>query len=218
MTPNLRCKTLNLMFNWAVNSMVYYGLSLSTSSMGVDIYIAFFVFAAVEVPAYITCLFLLYTPLGRRFSTSGFELVGGIACFITMFLPLGGLRLAIGMVGKFAISASFALIYVYSAEVFPTPLRSVGVGFCSAAARASSVLCPMVLLLGEYYKNLPYFIFSGSAILAGLLILLLPETQNTTLPETLAEGEAIYGFWSCGKKTKPKDQDNREMHALQEKA
>ncbi|PIK38648.1 putative organic cation transporter protein-like [Apostichopus japonicus] len=51
-TPNLRCKTINLMFNWAVNSTVYYGLSLSTSDLGVDVYLAFFVAAAVELPAY----------------------------------------------------------------------------------------------------------------------------------------------------------------------
>lgn len=66
--------------------MVYYGLSLSTSGMGVDNYIAFFISAAVELPAYLICLGLLYTPLGRRYITSGFELIGGFACFITIFL------------------------------------------------------------------------------------------------------------------------------------
>lgn len=207
------------MFNWGVNSMVYYGLSLSTNDMGVDNYIAFFVSAAVELPAYLACLFLLYTPLGRRFTTSGFEILGGIACFITMFLPYGGLRLAIAMAGKFAISASFALIYVYAAEVFPTPLRSAGIGFCSAAARVAAIICPMILLLGEYYDRLPLFIFSGCSVLAGLLVLLLPETQDTSLPETIEEGEAIYGFWSCGRKQQKENRQNgMDDYDLEEKA
>lgn len=29
------------------------------------------------------------------------------------------------MIGKFGISASFALIYIYSAEILPTPVRLV---------------------------------------------------------------------------------------------
>ncbi|PIK55575.1 putative organic cation transporter protein-like [Apostichopus japonicus] len=74
-TPNLRCKTINLMFNWAVNSTVYYGLSLSTSDLGVDVYLAFFVAAAVELPAYILAGLLLYTRLGRRLSASGLKLL-----------------------------------------------------------------------------------------------------------------------------------------------
>lgn len=34
-------------------------------------------------------------------------------------------RTALAMVGKFGISASFAVIYVYTAEIFPTVLRQV---------------------------------------------------------------------------------------------
>lgn len=207
------------MLNWAVNSLVYYGLSLSTSSMGVDNYIAFFISAAVELPAYLICLGLLYTSLGRRFITSGFELIGGFACFITIFLSPGYAQLMVAMVGKFAISASFALIYIYSAEIFPTPLRSAGVGFGSAAARAAAVVCPLILLLGEHWEELPLIIFSSSAIIAGLLILLLPETQNTTLPETVEEGESIYGYWSCGKDRKKKPMGNGfDAVPLEEKA
>lgn len=70
----------------AVNSTVYYGLSLSTSDLGVDVYLAFFVAAAVELPAYILAGLLLYTRLGRRLSASGFEIIGGVACLITIYL------------------------------------------------------------------------------------------------------------------------------------
>ena len=38
-------------------------------------------------------------------------------------------------------------------------------------------------------RPLPLLIYGGSAVAAGLLTLMLPETLNRKLPETLAEGE-----------------------------
>lgn len=47
------------------------------------------------------------------------------AIFLNAFLVTanGPARVTVAMVGKFAISASFANVYVLTAEIFPTPLR-----------------------------------------------------------------------------------------------
>lgn len=188
-TPNLRIRTINLMYNWFINSLVYYGLSLSTSDLGSNDFIAFFISGAVELPAYLLCIPAIESPLGRKYATSGFELIGGVACLITIFLPLGAWRTAIAMIGKFGISASFALVYIYSAEIFPTPLRSTGVGICSTASRVAGILAPLILLLDEYWEPLPLLIFGSTCIIGGLLLLFLPETRGRRLPETIQEGE-----------------------------
>ncbi|XP_071478126.1 organic cation transporter protein-like [Diadema antillarum] len=187
-TPNLRVRTLNCMFNWFVNTLVYYGLSLSTSDLGVNDYIAFFISGAVEVPAYISSIFAI-DYFGRKWSMFGYMMGGGIACLCTIFTPLGPWRTTVAMIGKFGISASFAIIYVYSAELFPTPVRSVGVGLCSMSARIAGILAPIILLLNETWEPLPVLIFGVASIAAGLLILLLPETLGEKLPETIEEGE-----------------------------
>ncbi|KAJ8026960.1 Solute carrier family 22 member 6-A [Holothuria leucospilota] len=93
------------------------------------------------------------------------------------------------MIGKFGISASFALVYIYAVEVFPTPLRSVGLGMCSTASRIGSISTPLILLLDEIWEPLPLLIFGSSAIIGGLLVLFLPETRGKDLPETIEEGE-----------------------------
>ena len=59
----------------------------------------------------------------------------------------------------------------------------------SMCARISGIIAPFILILGNYWTQLPYFIFGANSILAGLLALLLPETNKTNLPQTLEEGE-----------------------------
>ncbi|XP_072019159.1 organic cation transporter protein-like [Amphiura filiformis] len=187
-TPNLRAKTLNLMWNWCVNSLVYYGLSLSTSNLGGDQYVAFFISGAVEVPAYLYSLIAIEL-FGRKINLAGTMIIGGFACFATIFIPLGVWRTTVAMIGKFCIAASFAITYVFAAELYPTPVRSAGMGISSMSARIGGILAPLILVLGDYWKPLPLIIFGACSISAGLLALILPETKGKALPETLQEGE-----------------------------
>ncbi|XP_038058414.1 organic cation transporter protein-like [Patiria miniata] len=187
-TPNMRKKTLNIFFNWFVNSLVYYGLSLSTSALGVDDYVAAFVSGAVELPGYLSS-WLAIQKFGRRLPLFLYLFVGGVACLITIFIEPGAARATVAMVGKFAISGSFNIIYIYSVELYPTPVRSMGMGMSSMSARLSGVIAPVILILGKYWEPIPLVVFGGCSLLAGFLALLLPETLNHALPETVQEGE-----------------------------
>ena len=51
------------------------------------------------------------------------------------------------MIGKFAITGSFAITYNYTAELFPTVVRSSAVGVGTMGARISGVMTPLVTLL-----------------------------------------------------------------------
>ena len=48
--------------------------------------------------------------------------------------------------GKFGVSAAFALVYLYTAEIFPTMIRATVVGMCSMFARVGGILAPQVAL------------------------------------------------------------------------
>ncbi|XP_077977695.1 organic cation transporter protein-like [Glandiceps talaboti] len=192
-TPNLRIRTLNIFFNWFANCLVYYGLSFNTDNLGENDYINFFISGAVEIPAYISCLiFMKY--FGRRILVCVYMLVGGLGLFATLLVPddesLEWLVVTLAMLGKFCIAASYAIIYVYAAELFPTPVRNVGMGGSSMSARVGGILSPYIMLLSDYvWGPLPYVLFGSLSILAGLLVLFLPETRNKALPETIEEGE-----------------------------
>ncbi|XP_041461643.1 organic cation transporter protein-like [Lytechinus variegatus] len=206
-TPVLRWRTINFIYNWMVNNMVYYGLTYSSGDLGFNVYLNFFLSGAVEIVGFVVAIFAINF-FGRRPSIATFLIIGGSACLISIGLPAGVWNTVVALIGKSAISASYAIVYVYSAECFPTPVRSVGVGTCSMMARVGAIVSPLILILGDYYYPAPLIIFGTTTILAGFLSLLFPETQGKKLPETIEEGE-IFGTKAYDEKI-PTDELARE--------
>ena len=133
--PNLCCKSLNLFFCWFVCSGTYYGLSLSASNLGGNPYINFLIAAAVEIPAYAINLVILNKPkIGRRFALCAPLMIAGVALTITIFVPKNytPLLITLSMIGKLAITSAYGVVYVFSAELFPTVIRNVGMGASSS--------------------------------------------------------------------------------------
>ncbi|XP_078577476.1 organic cation transporter protein-like isoform X2 [Branchiostoma floridae x Branchiostoma japonicum] len=189
-TPNLRKWTVNIFFNWIVNTLVYYGISLNTAALSGNMYLNFAISGFVEIPAYILSIFIL-NRFGRRWPLCLMLLFGGVACIVAFFIPkhLGWMTTTLAMTGKFCITASFAVVYVFSAEIFPTVVRQIGIGMSSMSARVGGVVAPFINLLGVYWTPMPYVIFGGTSVAAGLLALLLPETKGKALPATIEDGE-----------------------------
>ena len=52
--------------------------------------------------------------------------------------------LTMATLGKFGAICAFAIIYVQAVEIFPTVLRSSGIGSSSSMARVGSVLAPVI--------------------------------------------------------------------------
>lgn len=57
------------------------------------------------------------------------------------------------MVAKIAMAGCFAVIYNWSAELFPTVVRTSAVGLCTMAARFGGMLTPQITLLVSKYYN-----------------------------------------------------------------
>eukprot|EP00057_Strongylocentrotus_purpuratus_P011141 XP_011665615.1 PREDICTED: organic cation transporter protein [Strongylocentrotus purpuratus] len=191
----------HLIFNWMVNAMVYHGLSINTSNLGVNDYVAFAVSGAVEIPAFLLAVVAVEIKfIGRKISLSACMLVGGVACLFTTFIPPGAALTSVAMIGKFGISASFTILYLYTAELYPTKIRSVAMGTCSMFARISGIMAPLILTLANIWSPLPLVIYGSVTVIAGLLTLFLPETLGQKLPETIEEGEN-YGMESDEKNT-----------------
>lgn len=185
--------TLIMIISWFVNSHVYYGLSLNVKNLGGNMHFNFVLAGLVEVPSYLLTVLLLNWS-GRRKSLFYFMMGAAGSCWTCMKLQQqenlnAGAQSVAAMFGKFCISASFAVLYVYAAELFPTVIRNVGMGMATVASRIGGILCPFVVLMGEQSRSLPMFIFACMSLVAGLVGLKLPETKGRPMPETMEDLE-----------------------------
>lgn len=195
-TPQMRKRTGLVYFSWLVVAMVYYGLSFNTKNIGADIYVSNFISGFVECVACVVIIPAL-SRFGRVKIYSGTFLAGGLACVLVAVIlwvtakgSMVALVVTLAMIGKFLIAGTFALAYLYTAELFPTPVRNVAVGGASTFARIGSMSAPYIVdILGKVSAGIPAMIFGASSVAAGLAAMALPETLNKKLPENVADVE-----------------------------
>ena len=63
------------------------------------------------------------------------------------------------MVGKLGAAAAFAVIYVFSAELYPTIVRNAGMGASSCCARIGGMVAPYIADLVSILFQ--FFLFSS---------------------------------------------------------
>lgn len=179
-------------FCWLVNTFVYYGLNLKAVNMAGNKYVNFILSNTIEVPGHLMAL-VLANKLGRRWAMCSSMIVAGLSCIVTELVAIqaDGIRLALYLIGKFMISVSFTIVYVFTAELFPTVLRNSLCAICSMIGRFGSIAAPQMPLLATVSPKLPMFLFGGASMLAGVFSLTFPETDNAKLPDTIAEAVNI---------------------------
>uniref|UniRef100_T1JCC2 Major facilitator superfamily (MFS) profile domain-containing protein n=1 Tax=Strigamia maritima TaxID=126957 RepID=T1JCC2_STRMM len=204
-------RILTIYFTFVV-SMVYYGIAINVKNLDVNVYLINFFNGAVEIPAYIFVYFLIMSG-GRRFGYCGTFLAGGFACLLILVVEskvfefllqlrhfclnfkidfhLGvWLVITLSVVDKFCITATFAISYLFTAELFPTSVRNVALTSSSMCGRIGSILAPFIVdLVKSDAFNVPMALFGGLSVAAGILALLLPETNNRNMVENWSKSD-----------------------------
>ncbi|XP_065164782.1 organic cation transporter protein isoform X2 [Atheta coriaria] len=189
------CKTRSLVIRyivifivWGANAFIYYGMSLNATSMGGNKYVNFILVCLIEIPGYLVS-WITILKIGRKYSLIGSLFVCAVLCIATAFVPtnLNWLIILLFLLSKLSITCSFGIIYVYTAELFPTIVRSGGVATASTFARFGAFLAPFIPRLGQLWASLPMILFAVIAFMAGALVFKLPETVKRKLPETLTD-------------------------------
>lgn len=73
------------------------------------------------------------------------------------------------------MSGALCSIYIFAGELFPTEIRSTGIGFGSMVGRLGGFMSPFIIQIQN--KVLVYAIFGVFGVLGGGFLFMLPEVK-----------------------------------------
>merc|ERR1711935_1019239 len=94
-------------------------------------------------------------------------------------------------IGKFAVASCLSILYTYSAELYPTCVRSSAVGACSSRARIGGALSPLIFGLDHEYAWFSNTVFGILSLIAMITPLFLPETLGMPMSQTMREANSF---------------------------
>ncbi|CAL1535017.1 unnamed protein product [Lymnaea stagnalis] len=183
-------------YMWFADSLTYYGLIMTSTSLTDDFYLGFFVNVLVELPAAFSFMVLI-NRIGRKQCIFIFHVIAGFSLMASVILDNASFAeaipgkywiiLAVSLTGKFAISVGFGTLFQYTPELYPTNLRNTGFGISSMVSRVGGMVAPYSRTFGRHVPWGPGAVFTCLCLLVPVLVRLLPETHGHELPQTIAD-------------------------------
>lgn len=171
-------------------SVVYYGLSLNVVNLETNLYMNVVLNSVAEMPAF-TITAVLLDRFGRKPLTVGTMWFSGLFCLIGSLVRNVGVwkvvRMVCGVLGIFGMAGTYNLLFIYTAELFPTVVRNAALGCTTQASQMGAILAPFVVVLGGW---MPFAVFAACGIVGGMFAFYLPETLNKPLYDTFSGLEA----------------------------
>ncbi|XP_054581804.1 solute carrier family 22 member 12 [Eptesicus fuscus] len=187
-TPGLGLRTAVSTLCWFAFGFTFFGLALDLQALDSNVFLLQVLIGVVDMAAKLGTLLLLGW-LGRRPTQAASLVLAGLCILANALVPreMRPLRSALALLGLGWIGVAFTCVSIYTGELFPTVLRMTAVGLGQMSARGGAILGPLVRLLGVYHPSLPLLVYGAVPVLSGLTALLLPETQNLPLPDTIQD-------------------------------
>jgi putative MFS transporter len=125
-------------FTWIPTLLVDRGIDVTTSfTYSLYIYLA-------QIPGYFSAAYL-NEKLDRKF-TIALYLIGSAGAALWMSQANDPIMVTVaGIVLSFFLNGTYAGVYAYTPEVFPTWLRATGVGMSSSFGRIGSITAPIII-------------------------------------------------------------------------
>lgn len=196
-SPKMLAITLTQFVLWFAQCCVYYGLILLAPSLlskkkepGHIDYMSLFIATVSEIPG-IAMAVLLFIFFSRKASLATLLAFSTASVFLLLLYQHVSKRALLAVVtgARLFSSTCFSVIWVYTQELFPTTLRSQGVGSCSSFARVAGIVTPFIATnLFEINPHYPVFIY-GACSAVCLAAVLLSRNPGKGLPDTISEAD-----------------------------
>jgi len=148
--PALRGRTATTALIWIALNVSYYGLFLwlpfviqGEKHFHVDVYLLLTLSALSQFPGYGAAIWLVER-IGRKPTLATFLFLGGVSAYAFSAADTRGVYItALFFVGFFNLGA-WGAVYPYTAELFPTRLRSSAFGLMEGVGKAAAIAGPYI--------------------------------------------------------------------------
>ncbi|XP_071108403.1 organic cation transporter protein-like [Haliotis cracherodii] len=195
----LAINTIAMWFIWLSSSMILLGIYLTSESLAAGRYINFFVIAIIPCPSGVIFYFMV-DRYGRKTTLWALYIIttGGlaVATAVRIFSVSDGNAAIASTIfscfGAMGITEITSTLFFYTPEMFPTTMRSVGLGSSAAIGRVGGIVIPFIILMADDITWAPGVILTAMAVITLVLIQVLPETKGRELPQTLEDLKGWY--------------------------
>ena len=145
-----------------------------------DIYRNTFLMQAGGIPGILLATWLVETFLGRKWTMSISLIISGVAIYMFVLTDNGTQLLVFSVLMSFFSMLAYSAQYTITPELYPTSMRTMGVGACSCLNRSAAILSP--LLSGGLVE------LSDSGLFVHPLYLLLCFGRHLSQAQLVAHG------------------------------
>ncbi|XP_016956025.1 solute carrier family 22 member 3 isoform X2 [Drosophila biarmipes] len=177
-----------LIISWMIVALAYDAHVRVVELFDTNVFITFSLASLVELPAGILPILLL-DRIGRKPIMTAALLFCAASSLSTGLLKSQWDVTTSAIVARFFVGIAYNVEQQWASEVLPTVLRGQGLAVINVLGQVGALLSPVVIYTHHYYRSLPMFIITLLLVIGASVILLLPETKNTTLPQTLEEAD-----------------------------
>ena len=201
--PKMTKISLIIMYIWFVASVLFYGSILSGSKLPMSYKLGNLIMNLLNAAFGPGLAFIgIDLKCSGRKKTVGYATIFACSLWIlqTLLREYGWLTestqntiiLILETIIRIFITVSFASLYTFTGELFPTPIRANAIGIGSLASRIGGMSVPVILQLDIYFSWLPSIVCSFLGLVSGGLALLLPETRGMELLVNFDEAREFY--------------------------
>ncbi|GFT66570.1 carcinine transporter, partial [Nephila pilipes] len=182
-------KSTAIIFIWFTSTTASVGLSLYSFELEGDLYLNFFVSAGAEMAA-AAMVVVAVGWCGRRCSFCLGSALGGALTLSIAFIQAGTTsRLSMFVVAKLSISSSSVVLPLWTSELLPLVVRSIGMRMTDLIGLMGPIALPFLFNQGRKSSGVPLLTLGSLQIAGALVALLLPETIHQKTLHTLQDGE-----------------------------
>ena len=104
-----------------------------------------------------------------------------LSCLFPIFITDSIAILIFGMIVRYCVAFSLSIITVYSNEIYPPAMRSLGIGLNTFLGKFGCSISPMLVAWFQFNLHLsPLISFSLCAIVAAISSCFLKETKKAS--------------------------------------